>query len=262
VAAVNDFLRESLRFYPHLEEDMIRVLLVHPGDVILPELGPKLGAYAQKKLAERKVEIRVGTRVVRVFDDAVELSDGSRIPANTVIWTAGTSPNPLIATLPCKLDRGRIVTDDYLEVLGWPGVWALGDCACITDRRTGRPYPPTAQHALRQGKTVAKNVTAALCGGSKRPFSFSTLGLLASIGRRTGVANILGINFSGFLAWFLWRTIYLSKLPRLEKKVRVALDWTFDLLFSKDLVHIHNLRAPTASRVRKETDPALLASDD
>lgn len=99
VAAVNDFLRESLRFYPHLEEDMIRVLLVHPGDVILPELGPKLGAYAQKKLAERKVEIRVGTRVVRVFEDAVELSDGSRIPANTVIWTAGTSPNPLIATL-------------------------------------------------------------------------------------------------------------------------------------------------------------------
>jgi NADH dehydrogenase len=262
VAAVNDFLRESLRFYPHLEEDMIRVLLVHPGDVILPELGPKLGAYAQKKLAERKVEIRVGTRVVRVFEDAVELSDGSRIPANTVIWTAGTSPNPLIATLPCKLDRGRIVTDDYLEVLGWPGVWALGDCACITDRRTGRPYPPTAQHALRQGKTVAKNVTAALCGGSKRPFSFSTLGLLASIGRRTGVANILGINFSGFLAWFLWRTIYLSKLPRLEKKVRVALDWTFDLLFSKDLVQIHDLRAPTVSRVEEEPDTVVLASEE
>jgi NADH dehydrogenase len=262
VGAVNDFLRESLRFYPHLEEDMIRVLLVHSGDVILPELGPKLGAYAQRKLAERKVEIRVGTRVVRVFDDAVELSDGSRIPANTVIWTAGTAPSPLIATLPCKLDRGRIVTDDYLEVPGWPGVWALGDCAYITDRKTGRPYPPTAQHALRQGKTVARNVTAAICGGSKRPFSFSTLGSLASIGRRTGVANILGINFSGFLAWFLWRTIYLSKLPRLEKKVRVALDWTFDLLFSKDLVHIRDLRAPTVSRVEEEPDTVVLASEE
>jgi len=197
-----------------------------------------------------------------VFEDAVELSDGSRIPANTVIWTAGTAPSPLIATLPCKLDRGRILTDDYLEVPGWPGVWALGDCAYIADRRTGRPYPPTAQHALRQGKAVARNVTAAICGGSKRPFSFSTLGSLASIGRRTGVANILRINFSGFLAWFLWRRSYLSKLPRLEKKVRVALDWTFDLLFSKDLVHIHDIRAPTVSRVEEEPDTVVLASEE
>jgi len=155
-----------------------------------------------------------------------------------VIWTAGTSPNPLIATLLCKLDRGRIVTDDYLEALGWPGVWALGDCACITDRRTGRPYPPTAQHALRQGKTVAKNLTAALCGGSKRPFSFSTLGLLASIGRRTGVANILGINFSGFLAWFLWRTIYLMKMPGWGRRLKVAASWTLDLFLPPELVQL------------------------
>ena len=200
--------------------------------------------------------------MVRVFDSSVELSDGSLIPAKTVIWTAGTSPNPLIAKLPCKLDRGRIVTDEYLEVPNWPGVWALGDCASIIDRKTGRPYPPTAQHALRQGKTAAKNVIAAIRGGMKEPFSFSSLGLLASIGRRVGVANILGINFSGFIAWFLWRTIYLFKLPRVEKKVRVAFDWTLDLLFRKDLVHIHDVHAPTASRVRKETDPALLASDD
>src|ERR1700761_2451271 len=245
VAAVNDFLRESIRLYPHLATDMLRVILVHPGDVILPELGPKLGAYAQKKLAERKVEIRVNTRVIRVDDDVVELSDGSCIPTNTVIWTAGTSPNPLIGTLPCKVERGRIVTDEQLEVPDWPGVWALGDCASITDPGTGRPYPPTAQHALRQGKTVANNVIAAIRGGTKRPFSFSTLGLMAAIGRRTGVANILGVNFSGFAAWFLWRSIYLSKLPRLEKKVRVALDWTLDLLFGKDLVRLVDFRPPT-----------------
>jgi NADH dehydrogenase len=260
VAAVNDFLRESIRFYPHLTADMLRVVLAHPGDVILPELGPKLGTYAQRKLAERKVEIRVKTRVVRVDQDAVELSDGSRIPTSTVIWTAGTSANPLIATLPCKLNRGRIVTDEYLEVPDWPGVWALGDCASITDPKSGSPYPPTAQHALRQGKTVAKNVTAAIRGGTKTRFSFSTLGLLAAIGRRSGVANILGINFSGFFAWFLWRTIYLSKLPRLEKKVRVALDWTLDLLFSKDLVHLLDLRSPTVSQIGEEVDASLVRS--
>jgi NADH dehydrogenase len=224
-------------------------------------LGPKLGAYAQKKLADRKVEIRLNTKIVRVDDDAVDLSDGSRIPTKTVIWTAGTSPNPLIATLPCKLARGRIVTDECLEVPDWQGVWALGDCASITDRKTGRPYPPTAQHALRQGKTVAKNVIAAIRGGTKRSVSFSTLGLLAAIGRRTGVANILGINFSGFVAWFLWRTIYLSKLPRFEKKIRVALDWTIDLLFSKDLVHLLDLRPPTVSHIEEEPEVAFVASE-
>lgn len=261
VAAVNDFLRESIQFYPHITPDMLRVVLAHPGDVILPELGPKLGAYAQKKLAERKVEILVNTKVVHVDEDVVDLSDGSRIPTKTVIWTAGTSANPLIAALPCKLARGRIVTDEHLEVPGWPRVWALGDCASITDRKTGRPYPPTAQHAVRQGKAVAKNVIAAIRGGSKHAFSFSTLGLLAAIGRRTGVANILGINFSGFVAWFLWRTIYLSKLPRFEKKVRVALDWTIDLLFSKDLVRLSDFRPPAVSHIQEGANAAFVASE-
>jgi NADH dehydrogenase len=128
------------------------------------------------------------------------------------------------------------------------------------DRKTGRPYPPTAQHALGQGKTVAKNLIAAIRDSRKEPFSFSMLGLLAAIGRRTGIANILGINFSGFIAWFLWRTIYLSKLPRLEKKVRVALDWTLELLVSKDLVHLLDLRSPTVSHAEEEWDAALVGS--
>lgn len=252
VASVNDFLRESVRFYPHLTEDLIRVVLVHPGSVILPELGPKLGEYAQKRLAKRQVEIRLNTKVLQVGENEVQLSDGSSIATQTLIWTAGTSPNALIAELPCQLDRGRIVTNGYLEALGWPDVWALGDCASTSDPKTGRPYPPTAQHALRQGKTVAKNVYAAVRGRSKTPFSFSTLGSLAAIGRRTGVANILGVNFSGFVAWFLWRTIYLSKLPRFEKKVRVALDWTLDLLFTKDLVQFLDLSPSTFSHVEEE----------
>ncbi len=124
--------------------------------------------------------------------------------------------------------------NEYLEVPGWPGVWALGDCALVPDARTGGFYPPTAQHALREGRVAARNVAAAVRGGRKKPFRFKTLGQLAAIGRRSGVANVFGVNFSGFVAWWLWRTIYLSKLPRLEKKVRVALDWTLDLCFAKD----------------------------
>jgi NADH dehydrogenase len=253
VAGVNDFLREALPFYPHLSEELIRVVLVHPGEFILPELGEKLGRYAQKKLAERKVDIRVNTRVQSASDEGVKLSDGTFIKANTLVWTAGTSPNPILATLPCRREHNRLSVNSNLEVPGWPGVWALGDCALIPDPKTGKPYPPTAQHALREGRVVARNVAAAIRGGEKKPFVFSTIGQLAAIGRRTGVANILGVNFSGFIAWWLWRTIYLSKLPRFEKKLRVALDWTLDLLFSKDLVQFLTLRAPTVSHPEEES---------
>jgi NADH dehydrogenase len=257
VAAINDFAREAVRFYPRLSEEVLRVVLVHPGPAILPELGPKLGAYAQKQLTGRKVEIRVSTRVVGVDDRGVRLSDGVTIPTRLIVWTAGTSPNPLLAGLPCTRAQGRLLVNEYLEVMEWPGVWSLGDCALIPDRETGKFYPPTAQHAIREGKVLARNIADAVHGGVKRPFSFSTIGQLAAIGRRTGVANILGVNFSGFLAWWLWRTIYLSKLPRLDKKLRVALDWTLDLLFSKDLVQYQTFRSPAASHADEEA-PALV----
>jgi NADH:ubiquinone reductase (H+-translocating) len=252
IGAVNDFLREALPFYAHLTAGLLRVVLVHPGAVILPELGEKLGRFAQKKLAERGVEIRVNTRVSQVFDDRVELNDGTVIKTTTLVWTAGTSPHPLLADLPCQKERGRLLVNEFLEVPEWPGVWALGDCALVPDGKTDTFYPPTAQHALREGKAVARNLRAAIRGGRKKPFVFSTLGQLAAIGRRTGVANIMGINFSGFIAWWLWRTIYLSKLPRLEKKVRVGLDWTLDVLFSKDLVQFVTVRAPHISRAEEE----------
>jgi NADH dehydrogenase len=254
IAGVNDFVREAVEFYPHLREENIRMVLVHPGAVILPELGEKLGAYAQRKLAERKVEIRVNTRVIGVSESGVALSDGSMIPTNTLVWTAGTSPNLLLQKVPCEKDRGRLKVNSMMEVSGWPGVWALGDCALVPDP-TGKPYPPTAQHALRQGKVAAQNVAASIRGGRKRPFVFSTLGQLAAIGRRTGVASIFGFNFSGFIAWWMWRTIYLSKLPRFEKKLRVALDWTLDLLFTKDLVQFTTERATTVSHQEDESRP-------
>jgi NADH:ubiquinone reductase (H+-translocating) len=249
IAGINDFLRESIACYPNLSAELLRLVLVHPGEVILPELGPKLGAYAQKKLPRRGVDIRTNTRVTGVTEHGVTLNDGSTIPSCTVMWTAGTTPNPLLVALPCAKERGRVVVNEYMEVSEWPGVWALGDCALVPDCKTGTYYPPTAQHALREGKVLAHNITATLRSGQKKPFVFKTLGQLAAIGKRMGVANILGMNFSGFIAWWLWRTIYLSKLPRLEKKLRVMMDWTLDLVFSKDLVQFLTLRAPTVSHV-------------
>jgi NADH dehydrogenase len=242
VAALNDFVREALPFYPNLCEDMLRLMLVHSGPVILPELGENLGRYTQEVLARRGVEVRLNTRVKSMTENSVLLVDGAAISSRTLVWTAGTVPNPLILPLSCGKERGRIRVNEFLQVPDWPNVWAVGDCAFVPDiRNPGKSHPPTAQHAIREGKVVAQNLVATLLGRRLKPFSFRTIGLLASIGRRMGVARIFGFNFSGFFAWWMWRTVYLSKLPGLDKKVRVAFDWTLDLLFPKDVCAVFDL---------------------
>jgi NADH:ubiquinone reductase (H+-translocating) len=243
VGSINDFLKEALPYYPNLKPEMVRVVLVHPGDFVLPELGEQLGRYASRKLAERGVEIFPNTKVNAVTRREVELSDGTRIESFTLVWTAGTSAHPLINQLDLPKDRNRLKVSAAMGVEGHPGVWALGDCAVIPDEGGGY-QPPTAQHASREGKVLARNIIATIRGKDLSSFQFKTLGLLASIGRRTGVARILGINFSGFVAWWLWRTVYLLKLPRFEKKLRVALDWTMDLFFAKDFVQYLHERSP------------------
>jgi NADH dehydrogenase len=262
VAGLNDFVHEGLRFYRRLHAQKPRMVLVHSGPVILPELGEKLGEYAQQALARSGVEIITNAKVAECTDTGVRLADGRSISTRLVVWTAGTSPHPLIHDLPCQLDRGRIVVDETLAVPGWPGIWALGDCAVVPDRRTGKAYPPTAQHAIREARTVARNIAASLEGRPLAPFRFRTIGQLAAIGRRTGVARVFGVNFSGFFAWWLWRTIYLSKLPRLEKKIRVAIDWTLDLMFSKDFVQFLTARGQALSTMSpgSETHTADVAS--
>jgi NADH dehydrogenase len=260
LGGINDFVRDAIRFYPNLTPEFVRTILVSSDEFILPELGSKLGAYAQRKLAARGVEIITRARVTGVRGGIVGLSDGRTIPATTLIWAAGNAPNPLVANLPVPKRDGRILVNEYLEVKEFPGVWALGDCASIPDRKTGGFHPPTAQHAIREARCAARNVAADIVGGKRKAFGFSTLGRLAAIGRRSGVANVFGLNFSGFLAWWLWRTIYLFKLPRLEKKMRVALDWTLDLCFAKDFAcvtarHPSNMTASKGS-VEKEANRA------
>jgi NADH dehydrogenase len=255
--AVNDLLHEVRKFYPNVTRDMVRVVAVHAGDHILPELGARLGGYAQRQLERRGVEVRLKTRVTAYDGRHVRLDDGTTIDSPTLIWTAGITPSPLVSTLPCPTQRGRIVANQCLEVPGWPGVWTLGDCALVPDPlNPGAYYPPTAQHAIREAAVLADNIAAALRGQELRPFKFKLIGLLATIGRRTGVAEIYGLRFSGLIAWALWRSIYLMKLPGFQKKVRVAIDWTLDFIFSKDLVQLPMLRSPTMS-VPEEAIPAV-----
>src|ERR1700761_5161322 len=202
--AISDFVREAAAYYPELNEELIRVVLVHPGHFLLPELDEELGEYTERKLRERKVEVIGGVRVAGYDDGSlVRLSDGNSIPASTLIWTAGVKPSQVIAQLPWHKERGRLLVNDFLQIPGVPALWAAGDCAAVPDGTSRKFHQPTAQHGLRQGRVAAKNIEAAILGRPLTPFVFKTLGQLASIGHRTGVAMVFGIKFSGFIAWCL-----------------------------------------------------------
>ena len=259
IAELRDFARMARRYYPNIRPEEVRFVLVDRGSRIMSEISSDLGDYARKLLEKRGVEFHLETGVKAAAEDWIELDNDQTIPTQTLIWTAGTSPNPLLRSFPCKRNkRGQVVVNEYLEVPGIDNVWALGDCAEIPDPfYSRRPHPPTAQHAIREGKAVAANVSGAIRGGEKSPFRYKPLGVLASIGRRSAVAEILGFKFSGFFAWWLWRTLYLLKLPGFDRKVRVAIDWTLDLFFPRDIVLIKHLtRAALGESARTERGAA------
>jgi NADH dehydrogenase len=216
-------------------------------------------------LRERKVEVIKGPRVANYDGAVVTLSDGTSIPAATLIWTAGVKPSPVIASLPCEKERGRLVVGEYLAVTGVPGLWAAGDCAAVPVFDTDKFHPPTAQHGLREGVVVAKNIEATILDRPLKPFRFKMLGQLASIGHRTGVAMVFGIKFSGFIAWWFWRSVYLMKLPGLAKKLRVMVSWTLDLFFGQEIEQMITFRdieelSGQLARVRALTKQARLKS--
>jgi NADH dehydrogenase len=188
-------------------------------------------------MAARGVIFKLNVRVADARPGAVILNTKEEIQTETLVWTAGTAPSPLMQTLPVERDkRGAVVVDYTLAVPGHPGVWAVGDCAAITDAKTGQPCPPTAQFALREAHTLARNIHASVHGGQLQPFHFNALGALCVVGHHTACAEIKGFRFSGLFAWFLWRGIYLSKLPSLERKARVLIDWIVELFFPRDIV--------------------------
>jgi NADH dehydrogenase len=247
--ALNDFGRGILADYPNLRPEDFKVILVHSRDHILPELSESLGRYAQEKMAARGVIFRLNARLTNFQPGFVTLSDGE-IPAETLVWTAGTSPNPLLRNLPVQRDkRGAVIVETTLAIKDHPGVWALGDCAAVVDGVTGKPCPPTAQFAIREAPVLAKNIRASLEGGPLHSFHFNSLGALCVVGHQTACAELSmpfartkSMRFSGLLAWALWRGIYLSKLPGSERKIRVLMDWTVELFFPRDIVQTIDLK--------------------
>ncbi|MBI4228421.1 MAG: NAD(P)/FAD-dependent oxidoreductase [Deltaproteobacteria bacterium] len=245
-AELNDFVESSQRFYKSVKADEVRVLVVDPGTRIMHEMSEGLADYGLNLLRKRGMEFLLQTRVKAVTPDGVEFQDGNLVETETAIWAAGTAPQPPVRKLPFANERGRIEVNEYMEVPNFSGVWALGDCAQIPDPYTGKPYPPTAQHATREGKRVAFNVAGTIRGRErdKKPFKYKAMGMLAPLGRRSAVAEILGLKFSGFVAWFMWRSIYLSKIPGWDRKFRVAIDWFFDMFLPRDIVQLRFLMRP------------------
>lgn len=237
------FLTRAAKYYARVDRDDITVTVVELADRILPALEEDLSAYATKNLRRRGMRVELGTSVSRIEEQTAVLSDGRELATETVIWCAGIAPSPLVERVDLPTDdRGYILCDRDLRVQGADNVWAIGDSAVNIDA-DGRPYPATAQHATRQGAHLAKNLVLVLRGRDTLPCDLENLGAIAALGCRTGVAKIFGIKLSGFPAWFMFRTVYLLKMPGLARKVRVALDWTIDLLFPKDTVQLGLTRA-------------------
>ena len=262
VAELNDFVREAARSFRNVPQEEIRVILLHSGSLILPELPASLGRFAQTLLARRGVEIKLHRRLAGATADGALLDGGERIATRTLISTVPSIANPLVATLACRKERGRIVVDEHLAVPDHPGLWALGDCAWSIDARSGEPAPPTAQHATRQARFLAENIVATLRGTPRRAFSFRALGKMGSLGHRSAVAEVFGVRLSGFLAWWLWRTVYLTKLPGLERKLRVAMDWTLDLVLPPDIVQLKTDKPLGLRREHFEPDETICREGD
>ncbi|MCB2203500.1 NAD(P)/FAD-dependent oxidoreductase [bacterium] len=239
------FLKEASRDYANVRASDCRITLLEMQDRILPALDEELSAYASEQLSRRGVDIRTGQTVSSVHRDHAMCSDGERLDAHTLIWAAGIAPAPLISHLDVPTDeRGYILCERDLRVKGHEAIWAIGDCAVNIDAN-GDAYPATAQHAVRQAEAAAKNIAAVLRGEKASPCDIKPRGTLAALGCRTAVARIFGIKLSGFPAWFLWRTVYLFKMPGWARRVRVALDWTMSLFFRRSVVQlgIHERKA-------------------
>ena len=260
VGAINDFLREVARHYPRASADMPSLALVEPMGRLLPEFDPALGEYTEVKLRAAGIDVRLNTKVAGFDGRVLSLSSDSPqstsfLSARTLIWTAGVTPSALIESLALPKERGRIIVNDCMQVPEHKGVWACGDCAAISDA-AGKPYPPTAQHAVRQGGHVGRNIAAAIRGNPQliRPFHYKMVGQFAAIGRQRAVATLLGRRFSGFIAWLLWRGAYLSMLPRLDRKVRVFLQWVLDACFARDTVQLLTVHSIGAGRLEELID--------
>ncbi len=246
-----DLLLDVVKYYPNIHEGDLRVIVLEALPKILPGFSETLAKFAERKLEQRGLEIKLKSAVTSFDGNEVKIKklngDDSpeAIQTKTLIWTAGVTPVNIIKRSTFKMDHGKIIVNDFLEVTDFPGLFAIGDCANFLNPETKQPYAPTAQLAVEQAKTAAHNLYALIKNREKRKFVYKSKGQMAIIGKRTGIANILGRNIAGFWAWLIWRNVYLSKIPNWDKRLRVLIDWILDLFFARDVARLKFFKKPT-----------------
>lgn len=266
IAEINDYIREAVNAYHRIEESDIRVILLQRADRILPELTEKLAAFAHKLLIKRGVEIWIGWGLKAMSANEVvveEKGTGKQqvIQARTIVATIPAGPHPILSALPLPQDKGRIVVGQDTEVSGWERIWALGDCAAIK-QVDGQISPPTAQHAIRQAKTCAENIVASFRGQPKKIFRFTGLGKMGSLGRRSAVAEVMGIHLKGLIAWILWRGVYVTKFPGIDGQIRLLMDWILDVFLPRDINQLRLFHPKEVHREHFETGEAVFSEGD
>jgi NADH dehydrogenase len=239
-----DFLCASLRYYKRIRLADLYIALLHGGDRLLPELSPRLGTFTLHKMRARGVDVRLNARVVRVSEREVRLASGEIISGGTVVCTIGTQPNPLLEQIPAMKNHGRLVVNPDMSVSGIEGVWALGDCAAVINAQDAKLCAPTAQFAEAQARQLAVNIVARLNGQSTRAFRYRSKGQLSSVGHNKAVAEVFGLKLSGFVAWMMWRGLYLLRMPTLARKTRLFLEWNWAMFFPPDNAHLGFRRTP------------------
>jgi len=261
-----DYLHSVRRFYPRVRSDELAVTLLHDAEHLLPELPRSLGLTAARHMAARGIRVRLGTRATRLEADTVVLHDGEIIEGATVVCTVGTRPNPLVATLERNLAlatrRGRIETNPDMSVRGMPGLWAIGDCALVTNAVTEQDCPPTAQFAVAQARQLALNVAGHLASHDSKPFAYQSKGAMASIGHMKGVAQVYGIQLSGLPAWLAWRALYLMRMPTLGRKLRLWVEWSWAMFFPTDITHLRFTRTSEADEWPRDALPPQIGVAD
>ncbi len=242
MAELQHFAKDALKRYPRCNEAGMRFLLVDVADRIMMEMKPSLADFTMKVLKKRGIEFQLGTSVSEVTETQCTLTTGEVVDTRTVVWTAGVKASPVAEKLGLPLDRGRIEVDATMQVKGFNNVWALGDVAAVPDpARPGFPCPPTAQHAIRQGKLLGKNIVSAINGQPQEPFTYKTKGAFADLGRHTAVANVMGIRLKGFFAWAIARFYHLAWMPGADRKSRLIADWSVEILFPRDVAEMGQL---------------------
>ena len=263
---IMDLLLDARKYYPTIYKEDLKVIVLEAMGEILPGFNKKLADFAKKKLVERGIEIEL-KKAVTSFDgnevtiktldetpkDSIDQSEINSIITKTLIWTAGVTPVNTIKRSMFKTEKGKLIVNDFLEVQKFPGVFAIGDCALFVDPITNRAFPPTAQIAEAQAKIAAKNLISLIKNSDQEKFVYHSKGQMAIIGKRSGIATFLGVNISGFVAWLIWRNVYLSKIPTFDKKTRVFLDWVIDLFFDRDISRI-KLMKHESEKEYKELD--------